>query len=100
VLADEVGLRRVSPHFEHNLKELEPWGQIARPEGPQYLRAFLVKKPALDGKTGQKSPQNWVRFFGHLCTFIGFFAEKLGSFRNFTPRHLLTSQLNLNLDQP
>jgi len=26
---------------------------------------------------------NWVRFFGHLCTFIGFFAEKLGSFRNF-----------------
>jgi hypothetical protein len=26
---------------------------------------------------------NWVRFFGHLCTFIGFFSEKLGSFRNF-----------------
>jgi hypothetical protein len=31
---------------------------------------------------------NWVRFFGHLCTFIGFFEEKLGSFRNsmYRPR--------------
>ena len=28
---------------------------------------------------------NWVRFFGHLCTFIGFFAKKLGSFRNLHP---------------
>jgi len=31
---------------------------------------------------------NWVRFFGHLCTFIGFFAEKLASFRNFTTHPL------------
>jgi len=46
---------------------------------------FLWPKPALDGKTGQKSPQNWVRFFGHLCIFIGFFAKKLGSFRNLHP---------------
>jgi len=25
----------------------------------------------------------WVRFFGHLCAFIGLFEEELGSFRNF-----------------
>ena len=50
----------------------------------------LWLKPALDGQTGLagglKLGSIWVRFFGHLCTFIGFFAEKLGSFRNFTTR--------------
>ena len=53
-----------------------------RPEGPQYLRTFVVKNPLWMAGPASPVALNWVRFFGHLCTFIGFSAEKLGSFRN------------------